>query len=72
MLLDSTVATIINLSHIKSCHPATLRNKALEHDYIEITDIIYSNCPNLKGGSLRNTKGEWFTDRSSFRRGKKA
>ena len=31
MLLDSTVATIINLSHIKSCHPATLRNKALEH-----------------------------------------
>lgn len=57
---------------IKTCHilhSATLLSTEmgpLEHDYIEIIDMIYSSHPNLGSEPLPNAKEEWFIDRSSF------
>lgn len=68
LLLDNPVATI------KTCHvlhSATLlptEMGSLEHDYIEIIDMIYSSHPNLGSEPLPNAKEEWFTDRRNFRR----
>lgn len=64
---------------IKTCHilhSATLLSTEmgpLEHDYIEIIDMIYSSHPNLGSEPLPNAKEEWFTDRrDSMRERKKA
>lgn len=72
LLLDNPVATI------KTCHilhSATLlptEMGSLEHDYIEIIDMIYSSHPNLGSEPLPNAKEKWFTGgRSLMKVGKR-
>ena len=55
-----------SLSHAKSCHPATHRNRAPDTGLYDAVDTVYNSCPNPGCEALPNAEEEWFTDKNSF------
>ena len=68
MFLDNPVATIKIYHTLNAATLLRTEMWPLEHDCIEIIEMIFSIHPDLGSETLPNAKKEWLTDGSSFMR----